>query len=91
MASMFFSYFILVSVHSFHFLIHTDFFVQVNVFRPAMMDVSDPMEGMADHLLLGMHLFNPVIDPEGFKHWTRRLYGSITDKYPATFDNSFSK
>ena len=56
-----------------------------------MVDVSDPMDGMADHLLQGMHLFNPVIDPEGFKQWTRKLYGSFTDKHPVAFDDTFSK
>jgi hypothetical protein len=64
---------------------------QVNVFRPAMVDVSNPMEGMADHLLKGMHLFNPVIDPEGFKQWTRTLYGSVSDKYPPAFESGFSR
>ena len=56
-----------------------------------MVDVSNPMEGMADHLLKGMHLFNPVIDPEGYKHWVRKLFGSITTAFPPTFESGYSR
>lgn len=65
--------------------------ILANVFRPAMVDVSNPMEGMADHLLMGMHLFNPIIDPDGFKQWTRKTFGSITPTTPPVFPNGFSK
>jgi hypothetical protein len=56
-----------------------------------MIDVSNPVNKMSDHLLMGMHLFNPVIDPSGFLHWTRKLFGSITEKHPPVFTSNFSK
>jgi len=56
-----------------------------------MVDVSNPEKNMAEHLLQGMHLYNPVIDPEGFLHATRKLFGSITPNYPPVFTTSYSK
>lgn len=56
-----------------------------------MVDVSSPPEMMAEHLLEGMHLFNPIIDPEGFKHCTRTLFGSIAYEAKIAFSSSYSK
>jgi hypothetical protein len=46
---------------------------QVNVFRPAMVDVSKPLNDMSNHLLKGMHLFNPVNFPQFERFYDKTL------------------
>jgi len=42
--------------------------------------------------LLSVALFTfQVIDPAGFLHWTRKLFGSITPNHPPVFDNGHSR
>jgi hypothetical protein len=56
-----------------------------------MVDFEKSEEGLATHLLEGMHLFNPAIDPEAYLHWTRRLYGSVRKNEAPKFTKTFSK
>lgn len=68
-----------------------NFFLKLRVFRPAMIDVSKPEKDLASHLLNGMHLFNPAIDPEAYLHWTRRVFGSVSNEKIPKFTSFFSR
>jgi len=68
-----------------------NFFLKLRVFRPAMIDVSKPEKDLASHLLNGMHLFNPAIDPEAYLHWTRRVFGSVSNEKIPKITSFFSR